>query len=310
MVVLNEMNQTEKSTNEVSMLQLLGIIIIANSFIISAWWLFNGKPWGIGLGTLLILALVVGLAFIFNERAIEISFGKVATLKAAAAQAQSDAKEIAKIKERVEAQAATMDLVAKESAEAKKLLADLSEQNKIAEEKLKALTEKTAQIHQLPDGRSMFGNYISGQPSTLLSECNLMLELYRKKEFEKAFESASKAIELYESSELALRNVGAAIVTGGNITEESVATLYSVGSELAQRREKHETALKWARKAVSTVATPQRRALLVTTLLNFNGQEEAQKIMADAQKSDSADDKKLIEVLLEFGVLKKIADKP
>ena len=277
------------------MLQLLGIIIIANSLIISAWWLFNGRPWSIGLGTLLILALVVGLAFIFNERAIEISFGKIATLKAAAAQAQSDANEIAKIKERVEAQAATMDLVAKEAADAKKLLADLSEQNKIADEKLKALTDKTAQIHQLPDGRSMFGNYISGQPSALLDEGNLMMELYRKKEFDKAFDSATKAIDLYESSELALRNAGAVIETGGTITQESAATLYSVGSELAQRKGQNELALKWARKAVSIIPTPQRRALLVTTLFNFNGQEEAQKIIVDAQKSDSADDKKLID---------------
>ena len=287
------------------MLQLLGIIIIANSLIVSGWWLLNGKPWSVGLGTLLILALVVGLALIFNERAIEISFGKVATLKAAAAQAQTDANEIAKIRERVEAQAATMDLVAKESAEAKKLLAQLSEQNKIAEEKLQSITEKTSQIKKLPDGRSMFGNYISGQPDVLLSECNLMLGRYAKKEFEKAFDSANKAIELYEASELALRGVGAVIVTGGSINIEGVATLYGVGAELAQRNGKPDLALKWSRKAVATIPTPQNRALLVTTLLNYKGQEEAQKIIADAQKGDSADDKKLIELLLEFGVLKK-----
>lgn len=287
------------------MLQLAGIIIIVNCLIISAWWLLNGRPWSLGLGSLLVLTLVVGLALVFNERAIEITFGKIATLKAAAAQAQSDADEIAKIKQRVEAQAATMDLVAKEAAEAKKLLADLSEQNKIAEEKIKSIAEKTAKIGRLPDGRSMFGNYITGQPDLLLSECNQMLTLYAKKEFDKAFDTANKAIELYEASEAQLSGIGAAIVTGGSINNEGVATLYGVGAELAQRKGKHDVALKWARKSVAAIATPQSRGFLVTALLNSNGQEEAQKIIGDALKNNSEDDKKLLKVLAEAGILKQ-----
>ncbi len=68
----------------------------------------------------------------------------VGTIKAAAERAESDAGEIEEIRKRVEAQAATMDLVAKESAEAKTLLNDLSEQNKIAESQIQSLAELAA----------------------------------------------------------------------------------------------------------------------------------------------------------------------
>lgn len=121
------------------MIQLTGILIVVNTLIVSAWWLGQGKSWGIGFTTIAILSCLVGLALVFNERAIELSFGKFGKLKAAAQQAETDAKEIAEIRKRVEAQAATMDLVAKESAESKRLLRSLSEQNKIAEEKIEII---------------------------------------------------------------------------------------------------------------------------------------------------------------------------
>jgi hypothetical protein len=111
---------------------------------VSAWWLAQGKSWGLGFTTISILACLVGLALVFNERAIELSFGKFGKLKAAAQQAQTDAKEISEIRKRVEAQAATMDLVAKESADAKVLLGDLAHQNKLAEEKIETIKELAA----------------------------------------------------------------------------------------------------------------------------------------------------------------------
>jgi hypothetical protein len=126
------------------MIQLTGILIIANTIIVSAWWLFQGKPWGLGFTTLTVLSCLIGLALVFNERAIELSFGQFGSIKTAAKQAQTDAKEISEIRKRIEAQAATMDLVARESAEAKKLLGNLSEQNKIAEEKIETIKELAA----------------------------------------------------------------------------------------------------------------------------------------------------------------------
>lgn len=126
------------------MLQLAGILIVLNSLVVSAWWLGQGKSWGVGLTTVAVLACLVGLALIFNERAIELSFGQFGSIKTAAKQAETDAKEVAEIRKRVEAQAATMDLVAKESAEAKELLNQLTEQNKIAEQKIEAINKLAA----------------------------------------------------------------------------------------------------------------------------------------------------------------------
>lgn len=123
------------------MVQLTGILIVVNTIIATAWWLGQGKSWGLGFTTVSILACLVGLALVFNERAIELSFGQFGTIKTAALQAETDAKEISEIRKRVEMQAATMDLVARESAEAKELLNNLKEQNKIAEEKIEAINE-------------------------------------------------------------------------------------------------------------------------------------------------------------------------
>jgi len=126
------------------MIQLTGILIVVNTVIVSAWWLGQGKSWGLGFTTIAILACLSGLALVFNERAIELSFGQFGSIKTAAKQAETDAKEISEIRKRIEAQAATMDLVARESAEAKELLSNLTEQNKLAEEKIETIKELAA----------------------------------------------------------------------------------------------------------------------------------------------------------------------
>ena len=132
-------------------LQLVGVLIIVNALTCAGWFVANSKPLDGGGITLLGIAMVAGLALTFHERAIEITFGKVATLKAAAQQATTDAKEITAIRQRVEAQAATLDLVAKESADAKRLLKDLREENIKADDKLKLLEQRTMETAKLAE---------------------------------------------------------------------------------------------------------------------------------------------------------------
>ncbi len=283
-------------------LQLIGVLIIVNSLTCAGWFVAHDKSLGGGGVTLVIFSIVAGLALTFHERAIEITFGKVATLKAAAQQATTDAKEISVIRQRVEAQAATLDLVAQASADAKRLLDGLREENKKADEKLKLLEEKTSEIYRLPDGRTRMGGMITGEPSVLKEYFDRMIAEYKAQRFESAYDSAKAGIKVYEDSKKA--EGGVAMTTGG-VTPESVAILYSVGAELAQRLSDHANALMWAEAAVATIPTPERKALLVTALLNSKKQKEAEKLVEETLSKKDEASEKFKTLLQEIGVLKK-----
>lgn len=284
-------------------LQLIGILIIVNAFTCAGWYMSHDKSPGAGGVTIFTIAVVTGLALTFHERAIEISFGKVATLKAAAQQATTDAQEIATIRQRVEAQAATLDLVAKESSDAKKLLGELREENKNADEKLKQLEQKTSEIVRLPDGRMKMGSMVTGSPSVLKEHCDLMLEAYKNRKFEVAYGEAKAAIKLYEDSNKALP--GAYMSTGGTLAPEGVATLYGIGAKLAQRFSEHDTALIWAQSSVAAKSSPEGLALLVTALLNVKQPHEAKKLVDETIAKGGEDAEKFKALLRETGVLNK-----
>lgn len=283
-------------------LQLIGVLIIVNSLTCAGWFVAHDKTLGAGGIALVVFSIVAGLALIFNEKAVEISFGKIATLKAAAQQATTDAKEIAAVRQRVEAQAATLDLVAKESADAKRLLGSLREENKNADEKLKLLDQKTAEIYRLPDGRTRMGNMITGNPSVLQEQFDRMITFYKDKKFEDAYAAAKVGIKTFEDSKKAEQGVS---MSAGSVNPEAVAVLYSVGAELAQRFSEHPKALEWAEKAVLTAPSPERKALLVTALFNEKKPEAAQKLVDEtlAQKNEESDQFKAL--LQDIGVLKK-----
>ncbi len=106
-------------------MKLLGLLIILNSLVLTGYWIIGEHPhkgWALTIG---IVAIIVGIAFTLHERALEITFGSIGTIKAAAQQATIDAKTVSELKNRVEAQSATVDLVAKSAAEAKDKLQEL-----------------------------------------------------------------------------------------------------------------------------------------------------------------------------------------
>lgn len=121
------------------MLQLLGIVLIVSSLVFAAYWIAKQKPAKTAMLFLCAISVFAGMFLTMNERATEITIEKVGTIKAAAHQATVDAKQIAEIKERILAQGATVDLVAKEAAESKRLTEELARKNLLADEKLKQL---------------------------------------------------------------------------------------------------------------------------------------------------------------------------
>jgi hypothetical protein len=138
-IVMNDM-ELKKGIRRSSMLQLFGILIIVNILIIDSWWLWNQKSWSSTAVMFLIFltafTFLAGLVLIFNQRAIELSYGKYGSLKVAAEQAEVDAKEIAEIRKRVETQSATVDLVAEQATQAKELSEEVARKNVKAEERL------------------------------------------------------------------------------------------------------------------------------------------------------------------------------
>ena len=107
-------------------MKLLGILIIINSLVVTGYWVSGTHQHKIWVVSVCVLAVFVGVIFTMHSRAIEITFKNVGTIKAAAERATADANEVAAIKKRIEAQSATVDLVAESAAKAHNLIEDLS----------------------------------------------------------------------------------------------------------------------------------------------------------------------------------------
>jgi len=121
------------------MLKLVGVLLISNALFITGWWVMGEHPhkgWGF---TLCLAAVFGGVFLVLQGRVTEVTVKGIGTIKSAAEQASADANAISELKDRVEAQSATVDLIAKEAADAKQLVKDLSEKNSEAEEKLSQL---------------------------------------------------------------------------------------------------------------------------------------------------------------------------
>ncbi|MBO1225489.1 MAG: hypothetical protein JYX80_13785 [Candidatus Scalindua sediminis] len=78
---------------------------------------------------------------ILQDRITELTVQGVGTIKAATQQVESDAQAVSDLKERVENQSATVDLVAKEASKAKALSEEVADKNQRAEEKLAILDD-------------------------------------------------------------------------------------------------------------------------------------------------------------------------
>lgn len=101
------------------MLKLIGVLLILNSLVLTSYWVLgehSNKGWAVLLCS---GAIFVGILLIVQHRRMELSVPYFGKLKAAADQADIDAKAISDIKNRIEGQSATVDLVAKDVADAK-----------------------------------------------------------------------------------------------------------------------------------------------------------------------------------------------
>ncbi len=120
-------------------MKLIGILLVLDSIALTAWWVTTHGSHKGTVVTLCFLTVFAGLALILQERITELTIKGVGTIKTAVQQVTSDAKTVAELKERVENQSATVDLVAKEASKAKALSEEVADKNKRAEDKLETL---------------------------------------------------------------------------------------------------------------------------------------------------------------------------
>lgn len=139
-------------------MKLLGLLMIINSLILTGFWLIGENTHKGWVVTICIIFIFVGMFFILQDRAIEISLKGIGTIKAAAKQATVDAELIDSIKQRIEAQRSTIDLVAKSadeakalSTEARQLTKDVSEKNEQLDDLYNQAQKKQKELEEITE---------------------------------------------------------------------------------------------------------------------------------------------------------------
>jgi hypothetical protein len=125
-------------------MKLLGILLIVNSLILTAWQVSNngGSKWII---VVCFISVFTGIALTIQDRITELSIQGVGTLKAATMKAQEQLEEITEIRNRVESQSATIDLVAQDAKKARELTEDVRKKSDAVEAQV---TKVDAALHK------------------------------------------------------------------------------------------------------------------------------------------------------------------
>jgi hypothetical protein len=128
----------------VGAIRVFGVFLLLVGACVPLWWLTTrseqktkgGKAAVVTVGT---IAMLAGLACIMEDRVTELTISGVGTIKSVTEQAIADAADVAKLKERVENQSATVDLIAKQTATTQELSENVQAQEKQGQERLEAL---------------------------------------------------------------------------------------------------------------------------------------------------------------------------
>jgi hypothetical protein len=233
-------------------MQLVGLLLIVNSLVGGAWWIATGRP-QLVVVPLCVAALTGGVYLITHGRP-----------PGGGSMNSTELQELAK-----------------ETAKAKTLLADLQDQTAAADWHLKQLDEHIHATKMLPDGRTRIGNTVTGQALVLTPK----LEALQKLGVDKPAEAYPLALECVNIFEATREQSKGAVLASGDLGAEMVAWLYATAAAAAQRVGEHDHSLEWARAAVEMRPTTERQCLLVTALINKNLQPEADALIRHELKA-------------------------
>ena len=135
---------------------------------------------------------------------------------------------------------------------------------------LQDLDQRTSGLQKLPDGRTLLGHFISGNPTIVLQEHEAAQTMFAAGDYKAALEHSQRAIKAYEDTE----QVSATMSTG-RLTPENVSKLYKLAAIIAQRLQKNEIAHKYSAKAAEVQPSSEHQAILAMTLFNIGKIDEA-----------------------------------
>ena len=152
------------------------------------------------------------------------------------------------------------------------------------------LDQRTSAISKLPDGRTMMGGFIGGEPRIPIEEHQAAVKAFNEKDYSNAFEHSKHAIEAYEATKKVER-----AASTGDLISEFVAKLYYLGSILAAANKQLETACDWIKSADTASPKPEYKAYQVAVLYDLGKRDEARAVLEAALK-ETPDNSALLEI--------------
>lgn len=150
---------------------------------------------------------------------------------------------------------------------------------------LQDLDQRTSGLQKLPDGRTLFGHIISGNPTIVIQEHAVAQTLLAAGDYKPALEYSQRAIKAYEDT----KQVSAGI-RSGDLTPENVGKLYRLAAIIAQRLQKKDLAHKYAAKATEIQPSSEHQAILATTLFNIGKVDEAIVAISKAVEAEPSNE--------------------
>lgn len=135
---------------------------------------------------------------------------------------------------------------------------------------LRDLDQRTSGLQKLPDGRSLFGHIISGEPTIVIAGHEQARRLFEAGDNAAALEYSTNAIDAYEEAEQVPHSL-----SSGDLPPQNVAKLYMLGAVVATEERELELALEYAEKAVAAEQSPKFQAVLAVALHNIGRVAEA-----------------------------------
>lgn len=132
--------------------KIVGIIVCLNAVAIAATYHANADaPRRLVTSSILIGGLFVGFFLFLHDRITKMKVKGIGEMETVVEQATADAKTVTEIRRRIENQAATIDAVANQAINARKLSEDLEARRVLADEVIRKLDSKLVQVQTILD---------------------------------------------------------------------------------------------------------------------------------------------------------------
>ncbi len=142
---------------------------------------------------------------------------------------------------------------------------------------LQDLDQRTSGLQKLPDGRTLFGSLISGNPTIVIQEHEAAATLFSAGDYKTALEHSQRAIKAYEDA----KQIPASMSTG-DLGPEDVSKLYYLAALISQKLQNKELVYKYAVKAAEIQPSSEHQVFLATALFNIGRVDEAIAVISKA----------------------------